>query len=133
MLTNVDRGPSLFLLKTTLVVATGYAILEYLDLDLEEEEEKAAPAKKKSEDGNIEGKEDGEEEEEEEAGGEVQIPDEMPEDAIFIPVGLTRQRPQEYYMGTDPEWQSFIEFRKDPGREKVIRSTCSLNEVENGL
>jgi hypothetical protein len=88
-----------------------------LDLDLKEEE-KASLAKKKSEDGNPVGKE-----EEEDVEGKVQIPDEMPEDALFIPVGLTRQRPQEFYKGTDPEWQSFIEFRKDPGKEKVIRST----------
>jgi len=88
-----------------------------LDLDLKEEE-KASLAKKKSEDGSPVG-----EEEEEDVEGEVQIPDEMPEDALFIPVGLTRQRPQEFYKGTDPEWQSFIEFRKDPGKEKVIRST----------
>lgn len=82
------------------------------------EEEKASLAEKKSEDGNPVG-----EEEEEDVEGEVQIPDEMPEDALFIPVGLTRQLPQEFYKGTDPEWQSFIEFRKDPGKEKVIRST----------
>lgn len=117
------RGPSLFLLKTTLVIATGYFILEYLDLDLddgEKEKEKAALAKKKPEGGNIEGGD-----EEEEAESEVEIPDELPEDALFIPVGLTRQRPQEYYQGTDPEWQSFIEFRKDSGREKIIRSMCA--------
>lgn len=57
----------------------------------------------------------------------------MPEDALFIPVGLTRQRPQEYYMGTDPEWQSFIDFRKDPGREKAVRSMRSLiDTIEDG-
>ena len=46
----------------------------------------------------------------------------MPEDAIFIPLGFTHQRPQEFYKGSDPEWQSFIEFRKDREREKAVRS-----------
>lgn len=105
----------MFLLKTSLLAATGYYILQYLDLDLDEEE-KAAVAKKEANDGNTEG------DEKEQPEGEVQIPDEMPEDAFFIPLGLTRQRPQEFYKGDDPEWQSFIEFRKDPERENMIRS-----------
>ena len=46
----------------------------------------------------------------------------MPEDAIFIPLGFTRQRPQTYYKGSDPEWQSFLEFRRDRDKEKAVRS-----------
>ena len=55
---------------------------------------------------------------------EVEIPDATPEDAVFIPLGLTRQRPQEFYKASDPEWQSFVEFRKDRSREKAVRSNC---------
>ena len=61
----------------------------------------------------------------EEDEDEVDIPEEMPEDAIFIPLGFTHQRPREYYKGSDPEWQSFIEFRKDREREKAVRSMYS--------
>lgn len=53
---------------------------------------------------------------------EVEIPETMPEDAIFIPLGFARQRPETYYKGTDPEWQSFIEYRKDREREPAITS-----------
>ena len=52
---------------------------------------------------------------------EVEIPETMPEDAIFIPLGFARQRPETYYKATDPEWQSFIEYRKDREREPAIK------------
>lgn len=62
-----------------------------------------------------------------EAEAEIGIPETMPEDAIFIPLGLARQRPETYYKATDPEWQSFIEYRKDREREPAIKSTlCFL-------
>ena len=54
--------------------------------------------------------------------GDVEVPEIMPEDAIFIPLGLARQRPETYYKATDPEWQSFIEYRKDREREPAIKS-----------
>lgn len=66
---------------------------------------------------------------EEEANKEdedVQIPDEMPEDAFFIPLGPARQLPQTFYKGTDPEWQSFIEFSKDKKRNQAVRSMYDL-------
>lgn len=53
---------------------------------------------------------------------EVQVPDTMPEDARFIPLGFARQRPQTFYRGSDPEWQSFIEFAKDRKRCLSLRS-----------
>ena len=65
-----------------------------------------------------EGKGEGVEEDEE----EVLVPDTIPEDAYFIPLGFARQRPQTYYKGSDPEWQSFIEFSKDRKRSMAIRS-----------
>ena len=63
--------------------------------------------------------------EDEDAGGdadEVQVPDTIPEDAYFIPLGFARQRPQMFYKGSDPEWQSFIEFSRDRNRGLAIRS-----------
>lgn len=58
-------------------------------------------------------------EEEEE---DVEVPSEPPEDAWFIPLGLARQRPQTFYKGGDPEWQSFVEFSHDKKRNHFIRS-----------
>ena len=53
---------------------------------------------------------------------EVDVPEEMPEDALFIPLGIARQKPQTFYKGTDPEWQSFVDFSKDRKRSQLIRS-----------
>lgn len=53
---------------------------------------------------------------------DVDVPAEMPEDALFIPLGLARQKPQTFYKGTDPEWQSFVDFSKDRKRSQLIRS-----------
>ena len=53
----------------------------------------------------------------------VQVPEIMPEDALFIPLGLVRQRPHTHYKGSDPEWQSFVEFGSDRQRPAAVRST----------
>lgn len=58
----------------------------------------------------------------EEEGDDVEVPSEPPEDAWFIPLGLARQRPQTFYKGSDPEWQSFVEFSHDKKRNHFIRS-----------
>lgn len=50
-----------------------------------------------------------------------EIPDTIPEDAIFIPLGLIHQCPPTFYRGSDPEWQSFLEFSKDVERSINIR------------
>ena len=70
--------------------------------------------------GDLEPAEEGQHKEEQDE--DVQIPEIMPEDAVFIPLGLTRQRPRTFYKGSDPEWQSFIEFRKDQNQELAVRS-----------
>ena len=76
-----------------------------------------------------------EKEGEEEAGNEdvVLVPEEIPDDAIFIPLGFTRQRPQTYYKGSDPEWQSFIEFRKDRRREVAVRSRFTYRHRKSNI
>lgn len=65
----------------------------------------------------------GNQEEDEE---EFEIPDTLPEDAIFIPFGFVHQRPLSFYKGTDPEWQSFVQLSRDPKRITQIRSRSSL-------
>ena len=62
----------------------------------------------------------------EEDDEEVLVPDTIPEDAYFIPLGFARRRPQTYYKGSDPEWQGFIEFSKDRKRCMAIRSKLWL-------
>lgn len=53
------------------------------------------------------------------------VPEIMPDDALFIPLGLAHQRPPIYYKGTDPEWQSFLEFAADRTRSHQVRSRLS--------
>lgn len=75
--------------------------------------------------------EDGEEESKEEVntqeyqegdGKEDEIPDTLPEDALFIPLSPVRQRPAKLYKGSDPEWQSFVQFAQDRKRRSHIES-----------
>ena len=54
--------------------------------------------------------------------GNGTITDQIPEEAIFIPLGWPRECPKTYYKGTDPEWQSFLEFNQDRKRSMRIRS-----------
>ena len=54
---------------------------------------------------------------------EVTVPDEIPDNAWFIPMGFARQLPQAYYRGRDPEWQSFREFAHDNTKNMQIRGT----------
>lgn len=54
---------------------------------------------------------------------DVQVPETMPEDAFFIPLGRVRQLPHTHYKGSDPEWQSFVEFGKNAERHAAVKST----------
>jgi hypothetical protein len=63
---------------------------------------------------------EGREVEDEEDSDEVHIPEELPEDAIFIPLGLARKLPPALYKGSDPEWASFVEFSNDQKRKKEV-------------
>ena len=60
---------------------------------------------------------------------DVDIPDEMPEDALFIPLWFARQKPKTFYKSTDPEWQSFVDFAKDKNRNRFIRSAWDFSSV----
>ena len=65
---------------------------------------------------------DGEEGTKEEGLAAAIVPDMIPEDAMFIPLGWARQLPETVYKGSDPEWQGFIEFSQDRKRGQRIRS-----------
>ena len=58
---------------------------------------------------------------------DVQVPEVMPEDALFIPLGKVRQLPETQYKGSDPEWQSFVEFGQDRERPAAVRSTFAFH------
>ena len=53
---------------------------------------------------------------------DVQVPETIPADAFFIPLGRIRQVPQTYYKHSDPEWQSFAEFGQDRKRRVAVQS-----------
>ena len=67
--------------------------------------------------------------EEDEEDDDVNIPEEMPEDALFIPLWFAHKKPKTFYKGTDPEWQSFVDFSKDRKRSQFIRSAWHLSGV----
>lgn len=69
--------------------------------------------------------EDEEELAEEDRGEEGPAPEAIPEDALFIPLGLVRERRRAFYKGSDPEWQSFLEFSRDKKRSTQIRREFS--------
>lgn len=52
----------------------------------------------------------------------VELPDELPEDAIFIPLWWGTKRPDRYYKGSDPEWQSYVKFSHDKKKAHATRS-----------
>ena len=83
----------------------GYVVLSYIDV--EEEDEKAN---------------NGAQEDDSAKEDDFEVPDTMPEDALFIPLGRVRQRPHTHYKGSDPEWQSFVEFGNDRQRPAAVRS-----------
>lgn len=96
------------MIVATLVLPSPYTVLGRIT---ETQEPRSKEAVAKQEGSEEEGEED------------VEVPDEMPEDAIFIPLWFARQLPPTFYKGTDPEWQSFIEFSKDKKRSQMVRST----------
>jgi hypothetical protein len=58
--------------------------------------------------------------------GEEEEDEEDYDDAIlFLPTGLSRQRPQTFYKGSDPEWQEYKKLAGDRPRLEKIRSMCS--------
>ena len=61
---------------------------------------------------------------------EDSVPDEQPEDSMFIPCGWPRERPREFYKASDPEWQSFMEFARDDQRKRSVKSSSSSYHLD---
>ena len=68
----------------------------------------------------VQGSEERGQSEEEEDENSI-VPEEQPEDAIFIPLGWVRQCEQTYYKSNDPEWKSFVEFAVNRDRNEKVR------------
>ena len=83
---------------------------------------------------DLESQQDRDESDAEDEQDEDIVPDTIPEDAWFIPLGFARERPQAFYRGSDPEWQSFVDFAKDKNKNVQIRrlSACP-NEIYTKL
>lgn len=64
-------------------------------------------------------------------GEEEPISEDIPEDAIFIPLGLVRERRPSFYKAADPEWQSFVKFSRDKKRGLVVRSRPIFSSLYN--
>ena len=117
-------------------LAAGSALFSKLGSLLEDEEEESKPTgvkeavrqvKKATEGERIgpEGEvelEHNESQAEEVSDDDDIVPEEQPDDALFIPMGWPQQRPKEFYKGSDPEWQSFLEFAHNEKRGRSVRS-----------
>lgn len=92
------------LYSLTFAAVWRYVVPEFITISFEEVEEGAVG-------------EDGQPAVDGEEGKEVEV-----EDGLFIPVGWPQQQSRTYYKGSDPEWQEFIKFAKDPKRHKDAQS-----------
>lgn len=71
--------------------------------------------KTKSEAGQSEAGQEGKDE-----SDEFQLPDEMPEDATFVPLWIPKESPPYSYKGSDPEWQGYLAFANDRKKAKQV-------------
>lgn len=62
--------------------------------------------------------------EEEEVDIDSLVPDEKPEDALFIPLTLAKKLPPHQYESADSEWQTYHEFAHD--EEKMNQATSKI-------
>lgn len=115
--------------QTVLMYALGVAVYLHFVIgpNVEEEEvTKSQPKKRNSKNAatarNKDGEEGGKQGIEEEGLDAAAVPDTMPEDAIFIPLGWAQELPPTPYKGSDPEWHAFVEFAHDRERSLRIRS-----------
>ena len=111
--------------QTVAMYAAGLAVYLHFVIGANVEEEEVAktlPKKNKSKEPTAAHNKDGEEGTVEEGADTAIVPDILPEDAIFIPLGWARQLPSTFYKGSDPEWQGFLEFSQDRQRSLMIRS-----------
>lgn len=91
-----------------------------------------------ADDAKVANTEEGREEENSEIG-QFQLPEETPEDGIFIPLWFGKEREVYYYKSSDPEWQSYATFSQDQKNidelkrkhlhELVMRSILSFSRA----
>ena len=66
-------------------------------------------------------------------GDDVQVPETMPEDAFFIPLGRIHELPHTHYKSSDPEWQSFVEFGQKRERPAAVKSMSAFLTIKTTL
>ena len=114
--------------QTAAIYLSAFAIYWHFVLDPEAEDDADVPTDRGVK--SVGGEEVGANQEgavtEVSAQGDIAIQEEIPDDAIFIPLGRARRRPKEYYKGSDQEWQSFLEFAHDKQRNALVRSKVFL-------
>lgn len=120
--------------QTVLMYALGLAAYLHLVAGSNVEEEEVAKSQPKKRNTKIattvhnkDGEVGGEQGTEKEGLDAAVVPETMPEDAIFIPLGWAQEIPPTVYKGSDPEWQGFVEFAQDRERGLRIRSLCPDN------
>lgn len=59
---------------------------------------------------------------------DVNVPNELPENAIFIPLWWGKKRPPEFFKGSDPEWQGYVKFSMDLAKVEDVK--CKSRHVE---
>lgn len=120
-----SRRAKRFLYGLAITWTVVYYTLGYVAADEEETYNEASDlAKKQSEIRRAESRDKAKDKPQEDGFEEddVQVPETMPENSLFIPLGRIRQLPLTYYKGSDPEWKSFVEFRQDHRRSAAIQS-----------
>lgn len=112
------------------IATATYGLGRYLGIEVEIEEEEVEEKKLgrwkkqvRNEDGTLgevddkEANDKGDEEYEDEDEDEEEYDDAV----LFLPTGLSRQKPKTYYRGSDPEWQEFKKISQDKARIERIR------------
>ena len=110
----------------------GYYVLKYVVVEEEETLDKAGATQNTQSEPHDKAN-DGAKDEDKVNEDDVQVPDTMPEDAFFIPLGRIRQLPQTHYKGSDPEWQSFVEFGQDRERPAAVRSMFTSSIIDTDI
>ncbi|KAL1794654.1 hypothetical protein ACET3X_006470 [Alternaria dauci] len=108
-----------FLSKSRLVGAVAIGIATYglgqyvgITVEVEEVKERGSVSKPGQDGWTTVGPQDDEDEDD----------DEDDDDALlFLPIGLSRPRPKQYWRGSDPEWQEFRKLASDRPRVDKIR------------
>ncbi|KAL8687433.1 MAG: hypothetical protein Q9218_006390 [Villophora microphyllina] len=96
------------------VQLTAFAGLLYYQLDIlagDEEEAEKSPKGRANEKEKQAKKTPKAQDGEGDVASEEEVQDD--EDTIFIPLGFAYELPKQYYKGSDPEWQSFIQLSRD--------------------